>query len=370
MNIILNTAQLEKFCQTIRATDFITIDTEFSREKTYYPKLCLIQVATDKMAVLIDPLSPDLNLAPLDIILQDTNIVKVFHSAKQDLEILLLYNKRLPKNIFDTQIAASFCGFGESVSYEALVLEMLNIQVDKSSRISDWTMRPLSSKQIDYALGDVTHLREIYLILIKMLNNNQRLPWVTEEIKILNQPHNFNIILNESWKKIKNTQGFKVNLVLKKLATWREIKAQQYNLPRNHFLKEEILLKLAQNMPLTLEELKKIGNFNNFNEEIITIINDSLSKQLEDDLDHNLDSYNYKTSSELLSALKLLVKQQADEYKLPSSVIATTQDLKNLCSTNDTSLRPLTGWRYEVFGELALELKGDAASSPKVTRHP
>ena len=171
MNIILNNAQLEKFCQTISAEDFITIDTEFARDKTYFPKLCLIQIASASDAVLIDPLSPELNLAPLDLILQDPNIVKVFHSAKQDLEILLLFNRHLPKNIFDTQIAASFCGFGESVSYESLVFKMLNIKVDKSSRVSDWTIRPLSVKQIDYALGDVVHLREIYLMLIKMLRH-------------------------------------------------------------------------------------------------------------------------------------------------------------------------------------------------------
>ncbi len=362
MNIILNTDQLEKFCQTIRATDFITIDTEFSREKTYYPKLCLIQVATDKTAVLIDPLSPNLSLAPLDIILQDANIVKVFHSAKQDLEILLLYNKRLPKNIFDTQIAASFCGFGESVSYEALVLEMLNIKVDKSSRVSDWTIRPLSSKQIDYALGDVIHLREIYSMLVKTLNDNQRLPWAAEEIETLNQARNFSINPDEAWKKIKNTQGVKINLVLKKLAAWREIKAQQYNLPRNHFLKEEILFKLAQSMPLNLNELQKIDNFSNLSEEIISITNDALSKQLEDDLNSNSDPTNYKINSELLSVLKALLKQKAEEYNLPTSLIATTQDLKNLCITNDISLRPLIGWRYEVFGKLALELKGDSMS--------
>ncbi len=359
MNIILNNAQLEKFCQTISAEDFITIDTEFARDKTYFPKLCLIQIASASDAVLIDPLSPELNLAPLDLILQDPNIVKVFHSAKQDLEILLLFNKHLPKNIFDTQIAASFCGFGESVSYESLVFKMLNIKVDKSSRVSDWTIRPLSVKQIDYALGDVVHLRKIYLMLIKMLNDNKRLTWAMEETNNLNQAHNFSIIPDEAWKKIKNTRGIKINLIIKKLAAWREIKAQQYNLPRNHFLNEEVLFKLAQNMPLTLGELKKIGNFNNLSEEIIAITNDALSKQLEDDLNNNSDPANYKINSELLSAFKLLLKQKAEEYQLPISLIATTQDLKNLCIANNKQvLRPLTGWRYEIFGKFALELKG------------
>lgn len=355
MNIIVNTSQLEELCLTIKDGDFISIDTEFIREKTYYPQLCLIQIATANKAVIIDPLSKDLDLSPLANILHNANIVKVFHSAKQDLEILYLHNKRLPSNIFDTQIASSFCDLGLSVGYESLVLELLNIQIDKSSRISDWSKRPLSNKQIEYALGDVIHLYKIYPLILKMLSDNKYLKWALEDMKSLNKTENIFTDAKESWKKIKDTKGIQVNLILKSLATWREIKAQKYNLPRNHFLKESTLIQLAQSMPITLKELNKIDNFGEFSEEIITLVQESLNKQAEQDL--NEENINIvRADLKTLSSLKSLLKQQATKHNLPTNLIATTQDLKDLSTPNTKKeSRLIKGWRYEVFGEPALK---------------
>ena len=360
MRIITNTEDLEKFCYEISGNNFITIDTEFSRETTYYPKLCLIQIAGCDSVTIIDALSQDINLSILDKVLQNPNIVKVFHSAKQDLEILYQLYNHLPKNIFDTQIAASFCGFGGSISYETLVLELVNIQIDKSHRVSDWTKRPLSDEQIEYAFGDVTHLREVYLTLIKSLKENKRLAWAIEEMDSLNSPNNFIIDVDQVWHKIKNIREVKVNLILKKLASWREIKAQQANLPRNHYLNEKYLFKLVENMPITLEEIKRISYFSNIEDnisnEILDLIRNALNQQLEEDLSNKEYITNY---SNTLPQLKLLLKFKAKKYHLPPQLLATSLELKNFSNDdkNLSTIRFFNGWRYEIFGKFAIDIK-------------
>ena len=359
---ITTNLELEKFCASLSGAEFITVDTEFCRDKTYYPQLCLIQIASKNKAVIIDALSEGLDLLLLEPILQDQSIVKVFHSAKHDLEILLLIYKRLPRNIFDTQIAASFCGIGDSISYESLVSEILGIQIDKSYCLSDWTKRPLSQQQIDYALGDVTYLREIYSKLLIMLKKNDRLSWMEEEIANLNRPENFIVNVEQVWSKLKNTQGIRMNLVIKKLAAWREAQARLVNLPRNHYLREQNLFELASVLPITLVELRRIKHFlkvsDNEGQAIIKVIQDALNEQVERDL-FNQTPASVKINSELLSKLKLLLNSQAEKFSLPARIIATTQDLKDLCSVNNPPSRILKGWRYKIFGELAINLKND-----------
>ncbi len=350
--------ELENFCQSLNKESFIAIDTEFSRESTYYPKLCLIQMATKNQAVIIDALN--LDLSPLAEVLQNENIVKVFHSAKQDLEILNLVYNCLPKNIFDTQIAASFCGFNSSISYEALVLELLEEQIDKSHRVSDWTQRPLTSQQTQYALADVTHLYKIYSLLLDKLKQNKRLNWALEEMNSLNNPSSFIVNLEQIWQKIKDTKGIKISLILKKLAAWREIKAQQENLPRNHYLNERYLIKLAEIMPINTNELRSMAYFKNIKEslaeEIITVIQNALEQEMEQDLIEQ-ETYLKSIDKVKLSQLKELLNLTAEQYNLTPSLIASTAELKALCyNEKNLELRFLKGWRYDIFGKLALEI--------------
>ena len=364
MTIITKTLDLELFCQSLEDEEFITIDTEFSRETTYYPKLCLLQIASSKRAVILDALSKSLDLSPLNKIFQNSKIVKVFHSAKQDLEILYLLNKCLPNNIFDTQIAATLCNLGESASYESLVWELLHKKIDKSYRISDWTQRPLMLKQIEYALGDVIYLRKIYLSIIAQLKETNRIAWAQEEMDRLSKETNFIIDINSAWQKIKNIDNRKINLVLKELAAWREVKAQEFNLPRNHYLKEKTLINLANSMPLTIEEIRKINNFydidSNTAEEIIVVIQGALTRQIEQDLYAQVNTQGYhRKNNELLSMLKLLLQLKAKEHNLPTNILATSQELKDLCSSDFDlkKIRALNGWRHQIFGAFALEIK-------------
>lgn len=361
---IANTSDLENLCKDLNKNDFITIDTEFFRETTYYPKLCLIQIATKEYSAIIDPLSPNIDLSHLNKILQNENIVKVFHSAKQDLEILYNLYGELPKNIFDTQIAASFCNFGDYVSYESLVLDIVDKQIDKSHRISNWSLRPLSDEQIEYAHGDVTYLVNIYTFLISKLKNNNRFSWAMEEMQILTSTSYFQINIDDAWQKIKNTRDIKINLLLKKIASWREKKAQEYDLPRNHFLNEKYLLKIVQSMPLTMQELKKIPYFHNIEEkltqEIIEIVQHSLTEQLEKDVNDNISNSNCDNPYlEKLSQLKLLLKSKSNKYQLPPQLIATNLELKSISNPTEGSKPPrfLSGWRYKIFGKLVADMK-------------
>lgn len=358
---ITTNLELKKFCESIHNKNYISIDTEFCRERTYYPQLCLVQIATEDTAVIIDPLNEELDLDILNSILQDSKIRKVFHSAKQDLEIMLFIFKELPKNIFDTQIASSFCGMGNSISYESLVSEILGIRIDKSHCLSDWTKRPLSKQQIEYALGDVTHLYKIYPRLLSILEDKGRISWAEEEINNLNQVDNFFISMDLAWLKLKNNHRLKINLVIKKLAAWRELQARKFNLPRNHYLKEQHLFDLAKTLPITMVELKRIKHFENVSEEdgeeIISIIRSSLNEQTELDLSDKV-SDEEKINTTLLSKLKVLLTERSEKYLLPPSLIATTQDLKNFCKLNSSDEGLIvTGWRYKIFGEEALELK-------------
>jgi ribonuclease D len=353
MSIISKTKELEEFCASIKRNDFITIDTEFSRETTYYPKLCLIQIASENKSVIIDTLSSELNISVLNELLQTENIVKVFHSAKQDLEILYQLYNQLPKNIFDTQIAASFCGFGDSVSYESLVWDITSNRVDKSYCLSDWSLRPLMDEQIEYALGDVTHLRQLYLFLHNSLQKMNRLKWAIEDINDLNKIDNFVIDPQQAWRKIKDMRGVKMNLVLKKLAAWREIKARKSNLPRNHYLHEKHLFKLYEQMPINLEELQRINYFKNLDiitaNEIVEVIKNTLKVQSEEDL-QEIHQPNYRQLNERIVAIKALRDEKASEHNLPAKIIATTAEIKALCG-GEINTRPLKGWRQEIFGK-------------------
>lgn len=348
------TEALEEFCKSICNEKYITIDTEFIRDKTYYPILCLIQIAAADNVAIIDPLNKNIDLLSLDLILQNENIIKIFHCAKQDLEILNLHFGRLPKNIFDTQIAASFIGMGDYISYEAMIGEILDVKIDKTHCLSDWTIRPLDEKQLAYAKADVTYLYQIYPKILNKLENSERLDWFLQEMEIFANDKQFYIDPDKAWKKIKNTHGIKINLVLKRLAAWREKKAQEKNLPRNHFLHERYLLELATSMPITINELYNIKYFSDISmalgEEIVEIVRIALDDQIKEDLlEINEQSFNVSK----FKKLKTLLYIQAEKHSIPPRLIATMQDLKDLSSKEiDENNKIFKGWRYEIFGKM------------------
>src|SRR5690606_30275508 len=259
MDLITTTNVVADFCERAQKFDFVTVDTEFLRETTYWPKLCLIQAATDDEAVLIDPLAPGLDLSPFFTLLANPNVTKVFHAARQDVEIFVKLTGAVPHNIFDTQIAASVCGFGDSISYDNLVRSIVKIELDKSSRFTDWSARPLSEKQRLYAIADVTHLRDIYRELREQVDRTKRWDWVEDELGILRNIDTYVIRPERAWERLK----MKVNrardlAALQKLAEWRERKAQETDQPRSRILKDDVLFELAQQRPLTPDAFEKL----------------------------------------------------------------------------------------------------------------
>ena len=259
MDMITTTAALEGFTRRAQGFDVVTVDTEFLRETTYWPKLCLIQAATADEAVLIDPLAPGIDLAPFFDLLANEKVRKVFHAARQDIEIFVKLTGKVPHNIFDTQIAASVCGFGDSVSYDSLVRQITKVELDKSSRFTDWSARPLSEKQKVYAIADVTHLRDIYHALVKQLDDAGRWDWVEDELAVLESIHTYVVEPEHAWERLKAKLNKPRDVAaLKLLAAWREKRAQDNDQPRSRILKDDALVELALQRPTSPEAFDKL----------------------------------------------------------------------------------------------------------------
>ena len=256
MKLITTTDDLAAFCKPLAATEFIAVDTEFMRERTYWPKLCLAQVAGPDDAAAIDALAEGIDLAPLDELMANAKVLKVFHAARQDLEIFYLRMNKVPQPLFDTQIAAMVCGHGEAASYESLATKLAKAKIDKSSRFTDWSRRPLSERQISYALSDVTHLRVVYEKLRRQLEKSGRLSWITEEVAVLNDPATYRADPEQAWRRLK-PRGASPRLLgtLKEVAAWRERTAQRIDIPRQRLLRDEQLLEIASHAPKTTEDL-------------------------------------------------------------------------------------------------------------------
>src|SRR6056300_1648084 len=262
MKTITTTQELSEFCQQASQGDYVTVDTEFLRERTYYSKLCLIQLALSgkdvKDAVLVDPLADGLSLQPLYELFENENVVKVFHAARQDLEIFYVDAKVIPKPLFDTQVAAMVCGFGDQVGYETLVRKIAKQSLDKSSRFTDWSRRPLSDAQKSYALADVTHLRKIYEYLAAQLQKQGRAKWVAEELRILTNPETYISRPEDAWQRVKTrTQSAKFLAIVRELARFREAYAQERNIPRSRVFKDDALVELASTKPQSVADLNK-----------------------------------------------------------------------------------------------------------------
>ena len=366
MNIIKTTSELSQFCDYAYNFDYITVDTEFLRERTYYPKLCLIQLAIpgdqENSAVLIDPLEGNLDLSPLYKIFLDPDIVKVFHAARQDLEIFFHDKNIIPSPLFDTQLAAMVCGFGEQVGYETLVRSICKVNLDKSSRFTDWSLRPLSNKQQQYALADVTHLRQIYEYLKEQLKRNERETWLEEELNILKNPETYITRPKEAWRRIKSRSNSSKFLgIVARLAEFRETYAQRNNIPRNRVLKDDALMELASLKPKSFDDLSRSR----------LLLRDArkgkIAKGILDSIkaaeDLKFEQVNYATkvpkslnvNSALSDMLRVLLKAKSEELGVAAKLIANSSDLDSIAS-GERTVPALSGWRHQIFGREALEL--------------
>ena len=366
MNIIKTTSELLQFCDYAYNFDYITVDTEFLRERTYYPKLCLIQLAIpgdqENRAVLIDPLEGNLDLSPLYKLFLDSDIVKVFHAARQDLEIFFHDQNIIPSPLFDTQLAAMVCGFGEQVGYETLVRSICKVNLDKSSRFTDWSLRPLSNNQLQYALADVTHLRQIYEYLKEQLKRNKRETWLEEELNILKNPETYITRPNEAWRRIKSrSNSSKFLAIVARLAEFRETYAQKNNIPRNRVLKDDALMELASLKPKSFDDLSRSRLLlrDARKGKIARGILDSI-KAAED---LKFEQVNYVTkvpkslngNSALSDMLRVLLKAKSEELGVAAKLIANSSDLDSIAS-GERTVPALSGWRHQIFGREALEL--------------
>ena len=366
MKTITKSSEFKDFCDRAVNKKYITIDTEFLRERTYFAKLCLVQLAIPgdehENAIIVDTLANNLDLSPLYEIFQNRNIVKVFHAARQDLEIFYFASGIFPYPLFDTQIAAMVCGFGDQVAYETLVRQIAKQTLDKSSRFTDWSRRPLTDAQKKYALADVTHLRVIYEILSKQLVQTGRLKWVDEELKNLISPETYDVDPKNSWRRLKTKSNSRRFLgLVASLAEFRENFAQAKNIPRNRVIKDDALLELASNKPKNFDELSRSRLL--LKEARKGEIASGLLKAIETGLEipeselpeKQLKSNKGNVNSALADLLRVLLKSCAENTGVASKLIATTGDLDALAA-GDRNVGALNGWRFEVFGKSALQL--------------
>ena len=366
MLTITKSSELRVFCERAANEKYITIDTEFLRERTYFSKLCLVQLAfpgdENQNAVIIDTLASNLDLSPLYELFKNQNIVKVFHAARQDLEIFYLDSGIFPYPLFDTQIAAMVCGFGDQVAYETLVRQLAKQTLDKSSRFTDWSRRPLTDAQKKYALADVTHLRVIYEILSDKLEKTGRLKWVEEELKNLVSPEIYDVNPKNSWRRLKTKSNSRRFLgLVASLAEFRENFAQTKNIPRNRVIKDDALLELASNKPKNLDELSKSRLLlrEARKGEVASGLLAAIEKGLNiPDLELPVKKEKLDkgfVNSALSDLLRVLLKSCSESTGVASKLIASAGDLDALAA-GDRSIAALSGWRYEVFGQSALEL--------------
>jgi len=366
MITITTTEALAEFCARAAAQPFVTVDTEFLRERTYYSKLCLVQLAlpgeAEGDAVLVDPLAAGLSLDPLYALFRDEGVVKVFHAARQDLEIFYIEGGVIPTPLFDTQVAAMVCGFGEQVGYETLVKKIARAALDKTSRFTDWSRRPLSEAQMTYALADVTHLRDIYVHLADQLARTGRTKWVDEELSVLTDPATYDMRPEDAWQRVKTRSGAgRFMAMVKTLAAFRERYAQARNVPRSRVFKDDALLELASTKPKTIEDLGRSrlllreARKGEIAEGILTAIQAGfdLPPEAVPKLDSRRDKL--QVNPALADLLRVLLKAKAETSGVAQKLIATASDLDEIAAgLRDAAA--LKGWRHEVFGADALRL--------------
>ena len=364
MTPISTTPELASLCRDLSSADFIAVDTEFMREQTYYPKLCLIQVASPDAAATIDPLARDLDLKPLWELMAQPGQVKVFHAARQDLEIFHIESGFIPAPVFDTQVAAVVCGFGDQISYVNLVRAVTGEQLDKSSRFTNWSKRPLTDKQLHYALGDVTHLRDVYHHLRDELQKSGRASWLDEEMAVLTNSSTYEQHPEEAWQRLKSkVKNRRSMAVLMSLAAWRERAAQKQDVPRQRILRDDALYDIANQSPRSTEDLASLRSLGEgFSrsgraKEIIAAVDEGLVRNIQDvpTLRHGQPLSAEATAT--LELLKVLLKSAAARHGVAPRLIADASDLEQLARHENPHVPALQGWRRDLFGADALSLK-------------
>jgi len=363
MDLITTTQDLAAICVRMAKQPFITVDTEFLRETTYYPLLCVAQIASPTEAVVIDALATGLDLAPFFALMANEKVVKVFHAARQDIEIVWNMAGKIPHPIFDTQVAAMVLGYGDSISYDQLVQRVTGDTLDKSHRFTDWTRRPLSDAQIAYALSDVTHLRAVYLKLAADLDKRSRSDWVEAEMDILTSPETYRSDPERAWERLKNrVRKPKELAVLMEVAAWREREAQTRDVPRGRVIKDEVIGDLAVQAPTTIERLGHLRSLpkgferSRWGEQIVEAVKRGLERDLKTlpRLERFRPATNGAATVELL---KVLLRMTAERHGVAAKVIATVDDLDRIAADDDADVPAMKGWRRELFGEKALALK-------------
>ncbi|MGB2933415.1 MAG: ribonuclease D [Methyloceanibacter sp.] len=364
MRLISRTDELAEVCARLGAAPFVAVDTEFMREQTFWPKLCLIQMAADGTEVLVDSLAPDLDLTPFFDLMQNDQVLKVFHSARQDVEIVHHLARVIPHPIFDTQVAAMVCGFGEAVSYSMLVKRMLNFNLDKTSRFTDWSRRPLSDRQLTYALGDVVHLRNLYPKLRAQLDKSERVSWLSEEMAVLTDPATYELHPEHAWKRLKmRIKTPKALAVLMELAAWREREAQSQDVPRSRILKDEALYDIASQAPRTAEDLGSLRTLHNGFARSARgrAVLEAVSKGLERDPKTVPPIQRGEPmppeAQAVVDLLRVLLKATAGRNGVAPKLIATSDELEEIARSGDIDVPVLRGWRRRLFGDDALALK-------------
>ena len=365
MNLITTTESLASLCSALAGESFITVDTEFMRESTYWPDLCLIQVAGAEVNGLIDPLAPGIDLKPFFALMNDARVLKVFHAARQDIEIMVHRAGIVPHPVFDTQIAAMVCGFGDQVGYEAIVRRLAKAQIDKSSRFTDWSRRPLSEKLLAYALADVTHLRVVYESLKQELDKTGREHWLREEMDILTNPATYRTEPEDAWKRIKVRLRSKKQLgALMEVAAWREREAREKNVPRSRVLKDDAIAEIAVQMPQTREALNQLRALpkgmatSRVGDAVLKAVAAGMAidgKTLPQPDDGRDDMS--EAAQAAAEILKLALKVVCEQEGIAPKLVASSSDIDAVAESDTADVALLHGWRREVFGDLALAIK-------------
>jgi ribonuclease D len=358
-----STDALAAACSRLAQHPFVTVDTEFLRETTYYPKLCLIQMASVEEVVLVDPLAPDLDLAPFFALMNNPQVVKVFHAARQDVEIIWTKSGSVPTPLFDTQVAAMVCGFGDQVSYESLASALANARIDKSSRFTDWSRRPLSEAQLTYAAADVTHLRTIYTALMQKLEKSGRTEWLADEMGLLTDPQTYACPPEAAWERLKTRiRKPKELAVLMEVAAWREREAQQRDVPRGRIIKDDAIGEIAIAIPGTVEELGRLRTIpkgferSRTGADILAAVERAKAVDLET-LPPIERNRNGSANGALVQLLKVLLQSVAERHRVAPRLIANSEDIEKIANGHEQESGLLHGWRREIFGDLALKLK-------------
>ncbi len=360
---ITTTSELAAACRRMAAHPFVTVDTEFLRETTYYPLLCVAQMASPDEAMVIDALAPGIDLSPFYKLMADERVMKVFHAARQDIEIVWHAAKLIPHPIFDTQVAAMVLGYGDSISYEQLVQRITGDALDKSHRFTDWTRRPLSDAQLAYAASDVTHLRDVYLTLVEDLKRRGRADWVEDEMRVLTSPDTYRMEPDNAWKRLKTrVRKPKELAVLIEVAAWREREAQSRDVPRSRVLKDETITDIAVHAPTTTEKLKSLRSLpkgferSRWGEGIVAAVSRGLARDLKT-LPLQPRWQPAANGAATVELLKVLLRMVSEHHHVAAKVIATVDDLERIAASDSADVPALTGWRRELFGDKALALK-------------